>query len=100
MVNMTVAYDQRPHLAWIDSQQPDVVDQRSCGVSEVEQDGALLLVALRFQEERQSPLVVQYVAGVGAAAGPGAVVNYPVDRAAAQILIVHLVDQDADRQLV
>ena len=79
MVDMTVADDQRLHLARVDPQQPDVVDQRRGRVAEVEHDRALLLVALRFQEERQSPLVVQNVAGVGAAAGTRAVVNDPIE---------------------
>ena len=79
MVNMTVAHDQRPHLAWVDPQQPDVVDQRGGRVAEVQHDRALLLVALRFQKERQSPLVMQNVAGVGAAAGTGAVVNDAIE---------------------
>ena len=59
------------------------------GVAEVEQDRALLLLALRFQEQRQAPLVVQDVAGIGAATRPRALMNDAVDRAAAQELIVH-----------
>jgi len=45
-------------------------------------------------------LVVQDVATVGAAPRPRALMNNSVDRAAAQVLIMLLVNQYADRQLV
>ena len=72
VVNVAVADDQRLDLARIDLQELDVVDQRRGRVAEVEHDGALLLLALRFQEQRQAPLIVQDVAGIGAAARPRA----------------------------
>ena len=70
------------------------------GVAEVKHDRALLLIALRFQEQRQAPLVVQDVAGIRAATRPRALMHDAFDRAAAQELIVRLIDQHPHRQLV
>ena len=71
VVDVPVADDQRLDLARIDLQQAHVVDDRRRRVAEVQQDRALVLVALRFEVERQTPFVVQHVARIGAAPGPG-----------------------------
>src|SRR5262249_54527272 len=100
MVDVAVADDQRLDIGRIGFEKSHVVDERRRGVAEVEQDCALLLSELRLQEHRQARLVVQDVATVGAAPRPRALMNNSVDRAAAQVLIMLLVNQYADRQLV
>ena len=71
VVDVPVADDQRLDLARVDLQQAHIVDDRRRGVAEVQQDRALLLLALRFEVERETPFIVQDVARVGAAPGPG-----------------------------
>ena len=87
-------------LARVDLQQAHIVDDRRRGVAEVQQDRALLLVTLRFEVERETPFIVQHVARVTTAPRPGSLVNHAVDGAAAQELVVLLVDQHTHGQLV
>src|ERR1700704_1753442 len=94
-----MADDQRLYLARVDVQEADIVDDRG-GVAEVEQDRALLLCALRFEEKRKAPFVVEDIASVRAAPRAWALMNHAIHRAAAQELVVLLVDQHADRELV
>ena len=100
VVDVPMADDQRLDLARVDLQQAHIVDDRRRGIAEVQQDRALLLVALRFEVERETPFIVQHIARVGAAARPGRLVNHAVDGAAAQELVVLLVDQHTHGQLV
>ena len=100
MIDMAVADDQRVQLGRIDLEQADIVDDRGRRVAEIQQDIASLLFALRFQKQRQTPLIVQDVARVGAAAAARTFVNDAVHGTAAQKLVVLLIDQHADRQFV
>ena len=88
MIVVPVADDQRLDLRRIDADQLHVVEQRFGRIAEVEHDRALLRGALRFQKQRQAPLVVEHVLDVGAASRPRAFVDDAIDRAAAQELIV------------
>jgi hypothetical protein len=100
MVDMSMADDQRLDFARIDLQETDIVGKRLGGVAEVEHDGALLLLSLRFKEKRQPPLIMQNIASVCAASSPGCLVDHTVDRTTAQELIMRLIDQDAHREFV
>ena len=100
VVDVAVADDQRLDLGRVHLKESHIVDDGRRGVAEVEQDRALLLLTLQFQEERQAPLIVQDVACVRAAAWPWSLVNDTIDRAGRQKLVMLLVDQNADRELV
>ena len=100
MVDVPMADDHCLDLARVDLQQAHIVDDRRRGIAEVQQDRALLLVALRFEVERETPFIVQHVARVTTAPRPGSLVNHAVDGAAAQELVVLLVDQHTHGQLV
>jgi hypothetical protein len=98
MIEMAVADDERAHLAGIGFDELDVVEQRLGAVAIIEHDGPLLVVALRLQVKRQSPLIVQ---------GP-AEIRRPRRRRDAHAVrlvrpeeqVVAAVDEHADRQLV
>src|SRR2546421_9208191 len=81
-------------------EQLDIVDQRRRRVAEVEQNRALLLCPFGFQEERKAPLVVQDVAGIGAASRPRTLMNDTIHSAATQELIMSLIDQNPHCQFV
>ena len=53
-----------------------------------------------FEVERETPFIVQHVARVTTAPWPGSLVNHAVDGAAAQELVVLLIDQHTHGQLV
>src|SRR5947209_652572 len=56
--------------------------------------------ALRFEVERETPFIVQNVARVSAAGRPRPFMNHAVHGAAAQELIVLLIDQHTDGEFV
>jgi hypothetical protein len=71
MVEMTVAHDQRIDLGRIDLQELHVAVDGIGRPAEVEQEGLLLVAALRLDIKREPPLAVQRAPGVGRATGLG-----------------------------
>ncbi len=100
MIDVAVADDQSVECARVDLEHTDIVDDRRGGVTEIEKDGALLLLALRFQKQRQPPFVMEDVARISAAGRSRALMNDAVHSAAAQKLVVLLINQHADRKFI
>ncbi len=70
MIEMAMADDQRIGLGGIGFEDADIVEQCIRAVTEIEKDRALFGSALRFQIERQAPLIVQHLTIIGATARP------------------------------
>lgn len=100
MVVMAMADDQGIDLGRVDLEDADIVEERIGAVAEIEQDGARIRALLGFEEERQTPLVVQHLAIIRAAAGPRRDMLHALDGAGLEELVMRGVDQHAQRQPV
>src|ERR1700731_1812965 len=98
VIEMTMTEDQCVYLARIDLEDIDVVEERIRAVAVIEHEIAVLGAALRFEEERQAPLIVQRPAKIRRAWS--GLHRHAVNLARPEVPVLAAVDEDVHRQLV
>ena len=98
MVIVSMADNQSIDLAGIDAEQLSIVEERGRRVAEIEHDVTLFVAALRFDEQRQAPLVVDGAAIVGFARRSLYLDALHLPGTKEQV--VGAIDHDADRHAV